>query len=170
MNTRMIVRNGILAALYIAVSAVIQPFGFTNVQFRVSEMFNHLIVWAVPAGGKETGYEAEIVRQLFMKSGVISGVKVKVQYFEIKVTGREIQIQDPDGLIHEIAWKKVSEMSETSFSSSSFPCRTIRISPCSLMHTPAEPTHNSIPISSLPSKVVPQIRINPSTAQLAFSN
>ncbi len=45
MSTRTIVRNGILAALYIAVSAVIQPFGFTNVQFRVSEMFNHLIVF-----------------------------------------------------------------------------------------------------------------------------
>jgi uncharacterized membrane protein len=45
MNTRTIVRNGILAALYIAVSALIQPFGFTNVQFRVSEMFNHLIVF-----------------------------------------------------------------------------------------------------------------------------
>ncbi len=39
------IRNGILAALYIAVSALIQPFGFTNVQFRVSEMFNHLIVF-----------------------------------------------------------------------------------------------------------------------------
>lgn len=45
MSTKTIVRNGILAALYIAVSAVIQPFGFTNVQFRVSEMFNHLIVF-----------------------------------------------------------------------------------------------------------------------------
>ncbi|CAM3844255.1 QueT transporter family protein [Mesobacillus zeae] len=45
MNSRSIVRNGILAALYIAISAIIQPFGFTNVQFRVSEMFNHLIVF-----------------------------------------------------------------------------------------------------------------------------
>ncbi|WP_053361626.1 QueT transporter family protein [Bacillus sp. FJAT-27251] len=45
MNIRTIVGNGIVAALYIAVSAVIQPFGFTNVQFRVSEMFNHLIVF-----------------------------------------------------------------------------------------------------------------------------
>lgn len=45
MNIKTIVANGILAALYIAVSAVIQPFGFTNVQFRVSEMFNHLIVF-----------------------------------------------------------------------------------------------------------------------------
>ncbi|MGJ7911869.1 QueT transporter family protein [Neobacillus sp. LXY-1] len=37
--------NGIVAALYIAVSALIQPFGFTQVQFRVSEMFNHLVVF-----------------------------------------------------------------------------------------------------------------------------
>jgi uncharacterized membrane protein len=40
-----IVVNGIIAAMYIAVSALIQPFGFTQVQFRVSEMFNHLIVF-----------------------------------------------------------------------------------------------------------------------------
>jgi uncharacterized membrane protein len=45
MKVKSIVVNGILAALYIAVSALIQPFGFTNVQFRVSEMFNHLIVF-----------------------------------------------------------------------------------------------------------------------------
>lgn len=45
MQVKTIIGNGILAALYIAVSAVIQPFGFTNVQFRISEMFNHLIVF-----------------------------------------------------------------------------------------------------------------------------
>lgn len=45
MNIKTIVGNGILAALYIAVSALIAPFGFTNVQFRISEMFNHLIVF-----------------------------------------------------------------------------------------------------------------------------
>lgn len=44
-KVREIVVNGIIAALYIAVSALIQPFGFTQVQFRVSEMFNHLIVF-----------------------------------------------------------------------------------------------------------------------------
>src|SRR5690625_1400543 len=37
--------NGVLAALYIAVTALIAPFGFTNIQFRVSEIFNHLIVF-----------------------------------------------------------------------------------------------------------------------------
>ncbi|MEH7418549.1 QueT transporter family protein [Neobacillus drentensis] len=44
-NAHGIVVNGIIAALYIAVSALIQPFGFTQVQFRVSEMFNHLVVF-----------------------------------------------------------------------------------------------------------------------------
>lgn len=44
-NVQGIVVNGIIAALYIAVSALIQPFGFTQVQFRVSEMFNHLVVF-----------------------------------------------------------------------------------------------------------------------------
>jgi len=45
MNVRTLVANGILAALYLAVSMLIQPFGFTNIQFRVSEMFNHLVVF-----------------------------------------------------------------------------------------------------------------------------
>jgi len=45
MNIRTLAVNGVLAALYIAVSMLIQPFGFTNVQFRVPEMFNHLIVF-----------------------------------------------------------------------------------------------------------------------------
>ena len=45
MKVKSIVINGVLAALYIAVSALIQPFGFTQIQFRVSEMFNNLIVF-----------------------------------------------------------------------------------------------------------------------------
>ncbi|MBU8880397.1 QueT transporter family protein [Bacillus sp. FJAT-29790] len=45
MNIRTLVGNGVLAALYIAVSMLIQPFGFTQIQFRVSEMFNHLVVF-----------------------------------------------------------------------------------------------------------------------------
>ncbi|GAB3046782.1 QueT transporter family protein [Virgibacillus ainsalahensis] len=45
MKSKTLVVNAVLAALYIAVSMVIQPFGFTNVQFRISEMFNHLIVF-----------------------------------------------------------------------------------------------------------------------------
>ncbi|KAB2331794.1 QueT transporter family protein [Bacillus mesophilum] len=45
MNSKNLVLNGIIAALYIAVTMLIQPFGFTAVQFRVSELFNHLIVF-----------------------------------------------------------------------------------------------------------------------------
>lgn len=45
LNLQTLVTNGLLAALYIAVTALIAPFGFTNIQFRVSEIFNHLIVF-----------------------------------------------------------------------------------------------------------------------------
>ncbi|MBP2241015.1 putative membrane protein [Cytobacillus eiseniae] len=45
MNVKTLVGNGILAALYIAVSMLIQPIGFFAVQFRLSEMFNHLVVF-----------------------------------------------------------------------------------------------------------------------------
>src|SRR5690625_7600623 len=45
MKIRTLVTNGLIAALYIAVTALIQLFGFTNIQFRLSELFNHLIVF-----------------------------------------------------------------------------------------------------------------------------
>ncbi|RPJ97609.1 QueT transporter family protein [Priestia endophytica] len=45
MNIRTMSINALVAALYIAVSLLIQPFGFTNIQFRLSEMFNHLVVF-----------------------------------------------------------------------------------------------------------------------------
>lgn len=35
MNVKTLVSNGILAALHIAVSELIHPFGFTYVQFRI---------------------------------------------------------------------------------------------------------------------------------------
>lgn len=45
MKLQTVVWNGIIAALYVAVSFVIQPFGFGAIQFRVSEIFNHLVVF-----------------------------------------------------------------------------------------------------------------------------
>ena len=45
MNVKTMATSGIIAALYVAVSMLMAPFGFTNVQFRISEMFNHLIVF-----------------------------------------------------------------------------------------------------------------------------
>ncbi|WP_017795510.1 QueT transporter family protein [Oceanobacillus kimchii] len=45
MNVKTLVINGLIAALYVVVSIAIAPFGFTNIQFRISEMFNHLVVF-----------------------------------------------------------------------------------------------------------------------------
>lgn len=45
MNIRSLVTNALIAALYTVVTLVIAPFGFTAIQFRLSEIFNHLIVY-----------------------------------------------------------------------------------------------------------------------------
>jgi uncharacterized membrane protein len=45
MKIKTLTISGIIAALYVAVTFLIAPFGFTLVQFRISEMFNHLVVF-----------------------------------------------------------------------------------------------------------------------------
>ncbi|MBC6310455.1 QueT transporter family protein [Listeria sp. FSL L7-1582] len=45
MKIKTLTVNAIVAALYVVVTLVVAPFGFTNIQFRLSEMFNHLIVF-----------------------------------------------------------------------------------------------------------------------------
>lgn len=45
MKTKFLAITGIIAALYIAVTMLVAPFGFTEIQFRVSEMFNHLVAF-----------------------------------------------------------------------------------------------------------------------------
>lgn len=45
MNIRTISVSGIVAALYIAVTFLLQPIAFGVLQLRLSEMFNHLIVF-----------------------------------------------------------------------------------------------------------------------------
>ena len=45
MKVKTMATSGIIAALYVAVTFLIAPFGFTNIQFRLSEMFNHLVVF-----------------------------------------------------------------------------------------------------------------------------
>lgn len=37
--------NALVAALYVVVTLVVAPFGFSAIQFRLSEIFNHLIVF-----------------------------------------------------------------------------------------------------------------------------
>src|SRR5699024_11279219 len=39
-----LVINALVAAMYMVVTALVAPFGFANIQFRLSELFNHLIV------------------------------------------------------------------------------------------------------------------------------
>ncbi|OZU87511.1 hypothetical protein CIL03_16555 [Virgibacillus indicus] len=45
MNIKTLVANGLIAALYIAVSMAVEPLAFSSIQFRIPEMFNHLIVF-----------------------------------------------------------------------------------------------------------------------------
>ncbi|WP_127578902.1 NUDIX hydrolase [Paenibacillus koleovorans] len=76
--------------------------------------------WSVPSGGREgeetleqtcirevfeeTGYRIRTTKPLQEKKGTIAGIDYSVTYFEIEITGGEAVIQDPDGLIYEIAW------------------------------------------------------------------
>ncbi|PAV28273.1 hypothetical protein CIL05_18065 [Virgibacillus profundi] len=46
MKLKTLVANGLIAALYIAVSLAIEPLAFSSIQFRIPEMFNHLIVFS----------------------------------------------------------------------------------------------------------------------------
>ena len=45
MNIKTMATSGIIAALYVAVSMLVAPIAFGVFQFRISEMFNHLIVF-----------------------------------------------------------------------------------------------------------------------------
>lgn len=83
--------------------------------------------WSIPSGGvevgetaeeacireiaEETGYEAKIVKELHTKKTIIKEYKVTTQYFLCKITGGEIQYQDPDEEIEEISWKNSNEIS-----------------------------------------------------------
>lgn len=45
MNIRTMAINALIATLYFVISLVVAPFGFLNIQFRISELFNHFIVF-----------------------------------------------------------------------------------------------------------------------------
>ncbi|SFD51275.1 NUDIX hydrolase [Bacillus sp. UNCCL81] len=89
-------------------------------------------LWAPPSGGleqnetieecckrellEETGYEVEIIKQLFIKEGISYGFQVEVHYFEVRIIGGNVKIQDPDQLIYDIAWKSANEIIELELS------------------------------------------------------
>lgn len=45
MKTKNLVTNAVVAALYVAVTAILAPISFGALQFRVAEIFNHLIIF-----------------------------------------------------------------------------------------------------------------------------
>ena len=88
--------------------------------------------WSVPSGGLEKGetieeccirevweetcYNVEVVNKIYEKEGITYGVPVYVHYYFVKQIGGNMKIQDPDELIHEIAWKRIDEMKELTLS------------------------------------------------------
>lgn len=45
MKINTLIINAVIMALYFVLTATVAPFGFTNIQFRISELFNHFIVF-----------------------------------------------------------------------------------------------------------------------------
>lgn len=45
MKIQTLIINALIAALYFVVTWLVAPFGFTHIQFRISELFNHFIVF-----------------------------------------------------------------------------------------------------------------------------
>ncbi|MGM8216109.1 NUDIX hydrolase [Bacillaceae bacterium W0354] len=83
--------------------------------------------WAVPAGVaeegetleqccereayEETSYKVKVVEKLHIKKNDIA----QIHYYLVEIVGGEMTIHDPDELIHDIAWRKINEMSENEF-------------------------------------------------------
>lgn len=63
--------NGVIAALYAAVSFLIAPFGFTLIQFRISEVFNHLVIF-------NKKYIFGIVTGVFITNLILSPIAVDI--------------------------------------------------------------------------------------------
>ncbi|MFC7686449.1 NUDIX hydrolase [Ureibacillus sp. GCM10028918] len=86
--------------------------------------------WSIPSGGREinetfeeccireieeeTGYKVEIQKELQVKMGSYDEVNIsfEVHYFLVKLVGGTKTIQDPDNLIHDIAWKSINEIQD----------------------------------------------------------
>ncbi|WP_408009045.1 NUDIX hydrolase [Pseudalkalibacillus sp. A8] len=87
---------------------------------------NEKKLWTIPSGEKsedesyeacclreleeETGYKGVIQRSLFVKKGQSFGIDVTVHYYLVDITGGDMMIQDPDGLIHDIKWVSLKEI------------------------------------------------------------
>jgi len=101
MKVRTLVINGLLAALYIAVSALIQPFGFTNIQFRVSELFNHLIVF-------NKKYFIGIVLGVFIANLFMSPLGIYDLVFGVGMTAVSLLVSMAVGKVVKNIWVHMS--------------------------------------------------------------
>ncbi|HLR51513.1 MAG TPA: QueT transporter family protein [Candidatus Avamphibacillus sp.] len=101
MKVRTLVINGLLAALYIAVSALIQPFGFTNIQFRVSELFNHLIVF-------NKKYFIGIVLGVFIANLFMSPLGIYDLVFGVGMTAVSLLVSIAVGKVVKNIWLHMS--------------------------------------------------------------
>lgn len=52
----------------------------------------------------------EVVNKIYEKEGITYGIPVYVHYYFVEKTGGNMNIQDPDELIYEIAWKGIREV------------------------------------------------------------
>lgn len=67
MKVKFIATTAIIAALYLAVTMLVAPISFGQVQFRVAEMFNHLIAFS-------PRYMLGVVLGVFMSNFLLSSV------------------------------------------------------------------------------------------------
>ncbi|MBP3961987.1 YfiT family bacillithiol transferase [Paenibacillus lignilyticus] len=81
--------------------------------------------WSVPSGGRETNesYEDCCIREVFEETGyrIQLGAQLllkhdRIAYFRGEIVGGDRCIQDPDGLIYDIAWKSADEIRELALS------------------------------------------------------
>lgn len=73
MKINTLVINALIAALYFVVTWLVAPFGFTHIQFRMSEFFNHFIVF-------NRKYFFGIVIGVFLANLLLSPVKIDVLF------------------------------------------------------------------------------------------
>lgn len=84
--------------------------------------------WSIPSGGvegeetfeeccirelnEETGYIGELIgsHQIKTKNRIEKGISIKVKYYEVKIVGGSMHIQDPDELIYDIRWINLQEL------------------------------------------------------------
>ncbi len=52
----------------------------------------------------------KVINKIYEKEGITYGIPVYVHYYFVEKIGGNMKIQDPDELIHEIAWKGIHEV------------------------------------------------------------